>query len=302
MRLSERPWTAPRGSRSKRNGIRFSAYEAGEGPLLLCLHGFPDHPRSFRHQIGPLVDAGHRVVVPYMRGYAPTSAPEDGCYQLAALARDAIGLIEALGEESATIFGHDWGGISAYAAAVLAPERVSRLVNRRGSVRAGVPREVRDVPTSSCAGSWYIFVFQQPMAEIAVSQDDCAFIANLWRDWSPTWEAPPEEVTAVRELLGRPEVLAAALGYYRAMFDPTHHRADLAEDEAKMKRHAGRGADDVSARARRRLHGRGDGGRDGGRCFPAGLDLQVIEDAGHFLHQEKPDEINRLVLEFLARP
>ncbi|TFH25472.1 MAG: alpha/beta hydrolase [Myxococcales bacterium] len=281
------------------NGIRFSAYEAGEGPLVLCLHGFPDHARSFRHQVGPLVEAGHRVVVPYMRGYAPTSAPEDGCYQLAALAHDAVGLIDALDEERGVIFGHDWGAITAYAAAALAPERVSRLVT--AAVPYG-PAFLEKFATSyeQLKRSWYIFVFQQPVAEIAVLQDNGAFIAKLWRDWSPTWDAPTDEVDAVCELLVKPDVLTAALGYYRAMFNAALHRADLADDEAKMN------VTPIQVPTMY-LHGRDDGcmgvelAQGMEAMFPAGLDKHVIAGAGHFLHQEKPDEINRLVLDFLTR-
>ena len=69
----------------------------GEGPLLLCLHGFPDHARSFRHQMEPFAKAGYRVVAPYMRGYAPTGFAPDGNYQSASLSRDIVALIEALG-------------------------------------------------------------------------------------------------------------------------------------------------------------------------------------------------------------
>src|SRR5688572_20314197 len=104
----------------KANGIDFVAYERGSGPLLLCLHGFPDHARSFRHQIGPLADAGYRVVVPYMRGYAPTGPAPDGNYQTASLARDTIALIEALRADNAVVFGHDWGAMAAYGAALIA--------------------------------------------------------------------------------------------------------------------------------------------------------------------------------------
>ncbi len=279
--------------------IRFHACEAGQGPLVLCLHGFPDHARSFRHQVEPLVQAGYRVVVPNMRGYAPTSAAPDGCYRVAALARDVLGLINALGESRAVLFGHDWGAITSYAAAVLDPSAVSRLVT--AAVPYG-PAFMERFLTSydQLQRSWYIYLFQQPIAELAVAHDNCEFIARLWRDWSPTWEAPPEEVAAVCELLGRPEVLAAALGYYRAMFAPNEAYPELAEDEARL---------DVTPIEVPTLyvHGADDGcmgaemseGMD--VMFPAGLESHVLAGAGHFVHQEKPDEVNRLVLDFLAR-
>src|SRR5262245_22024238 len=110
------------------NGLNFAFLEAGSGPLVLCLHGFPDHARSFMHQLAALAKAGFRAVAPFMRGYAPTDVPPDGPYQSAALAQDAVALIEALGYTRAAVFGHDWGAVAAYGAAVLAPERVPRLI------------------------------------------------------------------------------------------------------------------------------------------------------------------------------
>ena len=99
------------------NGLRFATLEAGDGPLVLCLHGFPDHARSFRHQLPALAAAGFRAVAPYMRGYAPSDAPPDGPYQSAVLGQDAAAMIEALGYRQAAVVGHDWGAVAAYGAA-----------------------------------------------------------------------------------------------------------------------------------------------------------------------------------------
>src|ERR1700757_144716 len=94
------------------NGIEFRYLEAGSGPLVLCLHGFPDHARSFRFQLPALAKAGFRAVAPYLRGYAPSDVPPNGPYQSAALARAAPALVEALSpREPAYVFGHDWGAL-----------------------------------------------------------------------------------------------------------------------------------------------------------------------------------------------
>ena len=79
------------------NGLKFAYLERGEGPLLLCFHGFPDHARSFRHQLDFFAEKGYRVVAPFMRGYAPTEIPADNVFQTAALATDVVALIDALG-------------------------------------------------------------------------------------------------------------------------------------------------------------------------------------------------------------
>src|SRR5580765_4635143 len=88
-----------RQGRVRARGLDFPILEAGDGPLVLCLHGFPDHARSFRHQLPALAAAGFRAVAPAMRGYAPSATPADGSYQTAALAEDAVALIGALGHD-----------------------------------------------------------------------------------------------------------------------------------------------------------------------------------------------------------
>jgi pimeloyl-ACP methyl ester carboxylesterase len=96
------------------SNINFTVLEAGEGPLVLCLHGFPDTAHSFRHQMPVLAAAGYHCVAPFMRGYSPTEPAPDGRYDTGALSEDALGLITALGYKDAILFGHDWGAVAAY--------------------------------------------------------------------------------------------------------------------------------------------------------------------------------------------
>src|SRR5688572_10819306 len=108
------------------NGIRFAYVEEGSGPLVLLLHGFPDTAHTWDHLRPRIAARGYRVVSPFMRGYGPTEVPlrdADG----ETLARDALALIEALGERDAILVGHDWGATTVYGAASIAPERVRRL-------------------------------------------------------------------------------------------------------------------------------------------------------------------------------
>ena len=104
------PTTEPTRTAITANGVEFACLELGEGPLALCLHGFPDSATSWRHLLPALADAGYRAVAPWTRGYAPTAVPADGAYQTGALATDAVALHEALGGDGdAVIVGHDWG-------------------------------------------------------------------------------------------------------------------------------------------------------------------------------------------------
>ncbi len=278
-------------------GLEFPTLEDGEGPLALCLHGFPDHSRSFRRQLPALAAAGFRAVAPAMRGYAPSAMAPDGCYQTAALAEDTLALIEALGYDDAVVIGHDWGATAAYGAALAAPRRVRKLVT------AAVPYGTQIMSAFATnydqqRRSWYMFFFQTPFAEVALAHDDFAFLERLWGDWSPGWRWPAEEMARLKDTFRQPGVVSAALGYYRAMLDPTRQDARYAALQSRMMIEP----IDVPAMM---LHGANDGCigsellRGMEAFFPHGLRVEVVPDTGHFLHQEAPETINRLLLDFL---
>jgi pimeloyl-ACP methyl ester carboxylesterase len=257
-------------------GVNWLEEGPADGPLALCLHGFPDTAHTWRHLLPELAAAGFRAVAPWLRGYAPTAVPDDGRYDIAALAEDANRLHAALGGDGrAVLIGHDWGAMAAYSASAAEPDRWSKVV------AMAVPTPDRLGPAflsyDQLRRSWYIFFFQNPLAEGVVGMDDLAFLERLWADWSPGYDAA-EDLKHVKESLGDPANLAAAIGYYRALF-------------------ASGGPTAVGPQPLLYLHGRDDG------CFGAGAagpDAVVVEGAGHFLHLERPDEVNRLVLEFLA--
>jgi len=279
-------------------GLTFHYLEAGTGPLVLCLHGFPDHARSFRFQLPALAKAGFRAVAPYMRGYAPSDVPAKGPYQLAALAKDAVALIEALSpKEPAFVFGHDWGALATYGAAQIAPQRVRKIAT--AAVPHG-PQLVQAIVTnySQMKRSWYIFMFQMPTAEAAVSNNGFEFLDRLWADWSPGWTLPREEMAALKATFEKPGVLAAALGYYRHTFNPALQVAELADLQAKLM------TEPIPVPGLV-FHGQRDGcigvdtleGMEA--LFPKGLKKVVLQDAGHFLHQEKPERVNEELIAFL---
>jgi pimeloyl-ACP methyl ester carboxylesterase len=280
------------------NDLDFAYLAAGpaDGPLALCLHGFPDTAWSWRFLLPELADAGYRAVAPFMRGYAPTSVPADGRYQVGALAADAIALHDALGgDDRAVVIGHDWGAMATYAAATFAPDRWRR------AVAASVP------PLGAMASaffeyaqirrSFYIFFFQTPFAETAVAMNDMAFIEGLWRDWSPGHDGTVD-VGHVKDALRDPANLAAAVGYYRAMFDASQHDPALADIQAAS---AG-----VPPMPTLYLHGADDGCLDPAltgdvaAMLSAGSRVELVKAAGHFLQVEQPDTVNRLIVDFLV--
>ena len=286
-----------RTGRVQANGLTFETLEQGDGPLVLCLHGFPDHAWTFRHQLPALAEAGFRAVAPFQRGYAPTDVPPDGLYQSAALATDAVALLDALSPgEPAFVFGHDWGAVAAYGAAVLAPRRIRRLAT--AAVPHG-PALFQAILTSydQMRRSWYIFYFQLPTAEVGVAHDDFRFLERIWADWSPDWSIPEDEMAALKATFRKPGVLEAALAYYRHTFNPALQSPELAELQTRMA------ADPIEVPTLV-LHGARDGcigvetleGMEA--LFPRGLEKVVLPELGHFLHQEAPGVVNAHLVEF----
>lgn len=281
------------------NGNEFGYLQAGRpgAPLALCLHGFPDSAHTWRHLLPTLADQGYHAVAPFLRGYAPTSVPDDGAYQVGALVADAVALHDALGaDERAVLIGHDWGAIAAYGTIAFAPDRWRRAVT------IAVPP-----PASVAAGflgfqqlkrSFYIFLFQTPLAEAAVAAGDLAFIDELWRDWAPGYQGSADAARA-KDCLREPARLTAAIGYYRALLDPSRHLPRYAAEQAAAD--SGGGTCPVLY-----LHGSGDGCLGAEltagalRYLPAGSRLDLLDRAGHFLHLEQPDRVNSLIMAWLS--
>ncbi len=279
------------------NGVDFTALTMGEGPLALCLHGFPDSAHGWRHLLPALAAAGYRAVAPFQRGYAPTSVPADGLYQSGVLGVDANALHAALGGgDDAVIIGHDWGASGTHAAAVLEPHRWSKVVSM--AVPPGGAIGMSFIGNlDQLKRSWYMFFFQHPLSDLVVPNNDLAFIDMLWSDWSPGYDGAVDAAN-VKAALADPANLQAALGYYRATLG--EGKKDPALDAAQMA------TGQVPTQPMLYLHGRNDGciGAEvaelAASMAPPNLTVDIIEGAGHFLHLERPDVVNARILEFLA--
>lgn len=280
------------------NGHTIHALAGGEGPLVIALHGFPDIPLSYRHQIPVLVANGYRVVAPYLRGYFPVDSAADGPFEVAALVEDVLALIGQLTDQPAILIGHDWGAAAARGAAILAPEKIAKIVCMSVPTAGHFGRALLANPAQQ-RRSWYMYFFQLPIAEMAVAHNDLAFIERLWREWSPGWHCPQSVMDEIKEVFCQPAVLKAALGYYRAQFNPALQHPDLAGIRQRL-------GDPIPVPTLY-LHGADDGcigvetteGMEA--AFLRDFERHIIPAAGHFVHQEQPEAVNILILDFLKR-
>jgi len=272
-------------------GVRLHYVEAGEGPLVVLLHGFPEFWFSWRFQIPALAVAGFRVVAPDMRGYNLSDKPEGvESYALERLARDVERLIPALGEERAVVVGHDWGGIVAWAVAILHPERVEKL----GILNVPHPERLsRGLRTPrQLLKSSYAFFFQLPwLPERLIRAGDFAILRSVFRnDPVRTGTFGEEDIDRYVEALLRPGALTAAINYYRAL---------------------ARRAPAVARVLRRRVEAPVMviwGQRDlflvpelaaPDPAWVPDVRVERLPDASHWVQQDRPEKVNALLLDFL---
>jgi len=271
--------------------VRLHYVEAGEGPLVVLLHGFPEFWYGWRHQIPALARAGFRVVAPDLRGYGRSECPRGvASYGLERLVDDVSALVRHLGNSPAVLVGHDWGGLVAWWAAMLRPQCVSRLViancphpDHVGAMLVD-PEQVRR--------AWYMPLLALPMLPER-------WLA--WRNWSglrrilTSGSERPGAFTS-GELDRYVEAFASSgttgpLAYYRALLRhrPATLRAMVRPIEVPTQ---------VIWGARDRWLSRAFAEPPAKWVWDARLDF--VAEAGHFVHADRPEDFNRLLLGFLA--
>lgn len=280
----------------RRGDLAFTAWEMGQGPLVLFVHGFPDTPATWRPLLPRVAARGFRAVAVTCRGYEPSSRPADADFGLMELVDDVLGWLDALDAPSAHLVGHDWGSSLVQLAAAKAPQRVVSLtllaVAHPAAFAALLPADFAQLERT-----WYIQFLQAPGAAEAVAADG-RFLEWLWRRWSPGWEPDPGPLAAMRAAFAEPGVLDSALAYYRRAFADDHPR--FAEALALLGRAipcpalglAGALDTCVLPTAFERALPP--------EIFTAGRTVQVVPDAGHFLHLEQPTRVADAVTAWLA--
>jgi pimeloyl-ACP methyl ester carboxylesterase len=274
--------------------VRLHYVEAGEGPLVLLLHGFPQFWYQWRHQIPALVGAGFRVVAPDMRGYNLSDKPLGvRAYRVELLARDVERLIVACGGEAADVVGHDWGAIVAWTAAMRHPERVEKLAILNVPHPARFPDGL--MSPMQLLRSSYAFFFQIPrLPEEVIRAGDFALLRSVLRgDPVRPGTFSEEDVQRYVEAISRPGALTATINYYRALLrNPRETRALLKRIEAPVLVIWGERDRFLSRRLSEPPH----------LWVPDLLGVKRLPDASHWVAEDRPLEVNTLLLDFLRSP
>ena len=275
--------------------VRLHYVEVGAGPLVVLLHGFPEYSGSWQHQWGALAAAGYRVVAPDMRGYNLSSKPRRvRAYDADYLARDVARLIRHCGEErAAAVVGHDWGGGAAWVFAMRYPAILERLAI------LNVPHPLRMLDglrtLRQLRKSWYIFFFQLPWLPEAWLRagNYAALRLPFRRDPVRPGAFTDTDLDGIVEAMARPGALTATINYYRAFL-----RKGLREGTRTIRRidcpvlviwgeqDRYLGAELAEPPRRWVPHAR----------------VVRLPDASHFVQNDRPDDVNALLLEFLGAP
>lgn len=199
------------------NGIQLHYVEAGTGPLVVLLHGFPEFWYAWRHQIPALAVAGFHVVAPDLRGYHRSEKPAGvHNYRMELLVEDVAALIRHAGAERAAVVGHDWGGAIAWHTAIRRPAVVERLVVLNAPHPAAFARALRH--WEQRLRSWYILFFQLPwLPEVALRLGNGALLERMLRTEPVRAGAfSDDDIRRYKEALAQPGAPTAMLNYYRA--------------------------------------------------------------------------------------
>jgi pimeloyl-ACP methyl ester carboxylesterase len=273
-------------------------------PIIL-LHGFPDDVRAFDGVVPPLVKAGHRALVPYLRGYGPTRFRDPAAPRMAeqgAIGQDVLDFADALRLPRFAVAGYDWGGRAAAIAAALHPDRVRATVLIGGYT---VQNTVSPQPPAAPANEhrlWYQYYFNTERGRAGLQANRREICRYLWQAWSPGWKFTDETYNRTAPSFDNPDFVDVVIHSYR-------HRIMNALGEARFK--------EVEARLATRpkiqapsitLYGADDGIRrpplepppEERAVFEKLVARRVVPGVGHFMPRERPEAVSAALLELLA--
>jgi pimeloyl-ACP methyl ester carboxylesterase len=285
------------------DGIELSVIEAGQGPLVVLCHGFPELAFSWRHQIPALAAAGYRVLAPDMRGYGDSSAPAAiEAYDVISLCEDMCGLVDDAGEQSAIFVGHDWGANVTWWMAAIHPERVRAVAGLSVPFVPRAPAAPIPIMRSHLGEDFYIVWFQQPGVADAALGSDVRRTLTTSRQWTAQWAEEEDAQSRRADWLSERE-----LQVYVEAFERTGFSGGL-----NWYRNIDRNWELTAPYGERLIEQPAmflTGELDPVRSFmPAAAmngwvtDLRaeiVVPGAGHWVQQQAPELVNDALLDFL---
>ncbi|MGQ0504972.1 MAG: ribosomal protein L7/L12 [Myxococcaceae bacterium] len=274
------------------NGLKYHYVEKGTGPLVVLLHGFPENWWTWRYQFDALVEKGFRVVAPDQRGYNDTD--KSGPYSLETLSSDVVALIRSLGEEKAHLVGHDWGGAVAFHVAGRFPQHVDKLVVL-GAPHPAMMTKALFTRHTQLLKSWYMLFFQLPfLPDHLLGAQSHHSLPFLYRKGAldPS-HFGVQEVQPFVDGARREGAARAMLGWYRAMF------LHLLRNRGKTPQLPTIPADTLMIWSKHDLALGYDELVPGTERYVPNLKVETLDNAGHFMHAERPELVNRLLLSFL---
>ena len=273
------------------NGLTLHVVEAGkpDGPLLILLHGFPEFWWAWRHQVTPLADAGYHVVVPDMRGYNSSDAPQEvSAYTLDILAADVVAIADSFGADRFDMVGHDWGAVIGWWVAAQHGDRLKRVVLIDGPHPDVWGKQALKHPTQALR-STYVAFFQLPwVPEALLGTFDHAGLKAMIQAGAKADTFEPGALDRYAEAWAHPGSVTAMLNYYRALRERPKGDRPARLTPPTLILWAG---DDVFLE--KNLAEAGLALCDDGK-------LEIVEGASHWLHIEQPDRINARILEWLG--
>ena len=281
------------------------AYEAS-GPLdavpVVLLHGFPYDPRAYDDVVPPLVAAGCRTLVPYLRGYGSTrflaaNTPRSG--QQAALGQDLLDFLEALQLPNAALVGYDWGGRAACIVAALWPERARCLVSAGGYNIQDIAASVVPRPPEQEHRLWYQYYFHTERGRAGLQANRYALCRLLWQLWSPNWRFDEATYARTAKSFDNPDFVEVVIQSYRHRFAYAAGDPALEPIEQRLAEQPTIGVPTIV------LHGEGNGvspcdtSATQARFFSGPYERRVIPVVGHNIPQEAPSAVVEAVRDLL---
>jgi len=281
--------------------IGYEEHGRPDAPVTMLLHGFPDDARAWDGVVPALVAAGHRVVVPYLRGFGPTRFhdPRARTAQQAALGHDLVDLMNGLSLDRVTVVGQDWGSRAACVLSALRPERVRALVTIGGYTIQNITEMGKPEDPEQEARLWYQWYFNTERGRAGLTANRREICRQLWRAWSPGWRFDEATLDRTAASLENPDFVDVVIHSYR-------HRHRNAPGEPRFDADEARLASTPPILVPTLvLHGHDDTvdpvhtSEGQSHLFPRGYARHVIPEAGHFAHREQPGMVSRAIVTFL---